>query len=32
MLYLQEQALRKVVEGVIGVKEVIRATQTAKKA
>ena len=32
MLYLQEQALRKVVEGVIDVKEVIRATQTAKKA
>lgn len=31
MLYLQEQALRKVVEGVTGVKEVIRVTHQPKK-
>ncbi|MCE5277001.1 MAG: ATPase, T2SS/T4P/T4SS family [Planctomycetaceae bacterium] len=31
MLYLQEQALHKVVEGVIDVKEVIRATQKTGK-
>ncbi len=32
MLYLQEQALRKVVEGVTGIKEVIRVTQQPKKS
>lgn len=31
MLYMQEQALRKVVEGVTSVKEVIRVTQQPKK-
>lgn len=31
MLYLQEQALRKVIEGVTSVQEVIRVTQQAKK-
>ncbi len=31
MLYMQEQALRKVVEGVTGVKEVIRVTQQKKQ-
>lgn len=32
MLYLQEQALQKVVEGVTGVAEVLRVSQPAKKA
>jgi general secretion pathway protein E len=32
MLYLQEQALQKVVEGVTGVAEVMRVSQPAKKA
>ena len=31
MLYLQEQALRKVVSGVTSIKEVIRMTQKTKK-
>ena len=31
MLYLQEQALRKVIEGVTSIQEVIRVTQQAKK-
>ena len=31
MLYLQEQALRKVIEGVTSIQEVIRVTQTPKK-
>lgn len=31
MLYLQEQALRKVLEGVTSIQEVIRVTQTSKK-
>ena len=31
MLYIQEQALRKVIQGITSVKEVIRVTQRAKK-
>lgn len=31
MLYIQEQALRKVIQGVTSVQEVIRVTKTAKK-
>jgi type II secretory ATPase GspE/PulE/Tfp pilus assembly ATPase PilB-like protein len=32
MLYLQEQALRKVIEGTTSIQEVIRVTQQSKKA
>ncbi len=31
MLYLQEQALKKVIDGISGIKEVLRAVQPAKK-